>query len=55
MYTKDKTVRVTLRLTEAQFEFVKSNSDVLGVSPTDFLRMIINVAIAQQNPKVDDK
>lgn len=48
MYSKDKTVRVTLRLTPQQFSFVKSNADVLGVTPTDFLRMIINVAISQQ-------
>lgn len=42
MYTKDKQIRITLRLTTDQFNFVKSSSDVLGVSPSEFLRMVIN-------------
>ena len=46
MYTKDKKTRVTLRLTEKQFAFVKANSDLLGVSPSDFLRIVINSAMA---------
>lgn len=46
MYTKDKKTRVTLRLTEKQFAFVKANSDLLGVSPSDFLRIVINSAMS---------
>ena len=46
MYTKDKKTRVTLRLTEKQFAFVKANSDLLGVSPSDFLRIVIHSAMA---------
>ena len=46
MYTKDKKTRVTLRLTENQFAFVKANSDLLGVSPSDFLRIVINSAMS---------
>lgn len=46
MYTKDKSNRITLRLNLEQFSFVKDNSDVLGVSPSDFLRMVINSAMA---------
>lgn len=42
MYEKDKNQRITLRLTEKQFNFVKANADILGVSPSDFLRMVIN-------------
>lgn len=49
MYTKDKSQRITLRLNENQFEFVKGSADVLGVSPSDFLRMVINVAMAGNN------
>ena len=45
MYTKDKSHRITLRLNENQFEFVKANSDVLGVSPSEFLRMVVNMAM----------
>lgn len=46
MYLKDKTNRITLRLNEQQFGFVKNMSDMLGVSPSDFLRMVINTAMA---------
>jgi uncharacterized protein (DUF1778 family) len=42
MYEKDKNQRITLRLTEKQFNFVKANADLLDVSPSDFLRMVIN-------------
>lgn len=46
MYTKDKSIRITLRLTESQYNFVKASSDVLGVSPSEFLRMVINSTMA---------
>ena len=46
MYNKDKVNRVTLRLTERQFLFVKQNADVLGVSPSEFLRMVVNSAMS---------
>ena len=45
MYTKDKSQRITLRLNEEQFNFVKENAEALGVSPSDFLRMVINSAL----------
>lgn len=46
MYTKDKSNRITLRLNDQQFNFVKSSADVLGVSPSDFLRMVVNLAMS---------
>lgn len=46
MYTKDKNTRITLRLNEEQFGFVKANADILGVSPSEFLRMVVNAAMA---------
>lgn len=46
MYTKDKNTRITLRLNEEQFAFVKANADVLGVSPSEFLRMVVNSSMA---------
>ena len=49
MYTKDKTNRITLRLNDEQFEFVKGNADVLGVSPSEFLRMVVNSSMALAN------
>lgn len=46
MYTKDKSNRITLRLNDEQFEYVKANADMLGVSPSEFLRMVINSTLA---------
>lgn len=46
MYTKDKANRITLRLNDDQFNFVKSNADFLGVSPSEFLRMVVNASMA---------
>jgi len=34
MNIKDKTNRITLRLNDKQFNFVKASADVLGVSPS---------------------
>lgn len=44
-YTKDKANRITLRLNDDQFNFVTSQANVLDVSPSDFLRMVINLAM----------
>lgn len=46
MYTKDKLNRITLRLNDDQFAFVKSNAEILGVSPSEFLRMVVNATMA---------
>lgn len=46
MYTKDKSFRITLRLNEEQFNFVKGEADVLGVSPSEFLRMVVNASLS---------
>lgn len=46
MYTKDKTNRITLRLNDEQFEFVRSSAEPLGVSPSEFLRMVVNATMA---------
>lgn len=46
MYTKDKANRITLRLNDEQFEFVRGNADILGVSPSEFLRMVVNASMA---------
>ena len=45
MHQGDKVTRVTLRLTEKQFNFVKVNADLMGVSPSEFLRMVVNMAM----------
>lgn len=46
MYTQDKSHRITLRVNENQFEFIKHSADMLGVSPSDFLRMVVNLSMS---------
>lgn len=46
MYSKDKSHRITLRLNESQFEYVRKNAEVLDTSPSDFLRMVINASMS---------
>lgn len=45
MYDKDKRTRITVRLTEKQFVYVKTSADMYGVSPAEFVRMAINAMI----------
>ena len=45
MNIKDKRNRITLRLNDAQFGFIKTSSDILGVSPSEFLRMVVNASM----------
>lgn len=47
LYLKDKSHRITLRLNDVQFEFVRSSADVLGVSPSEFLRIVINMTLSK--------
>ena len=54
MYIKDKLFRITLRLNEEQFTFVKDQADILGVSPSEFLRMVVNASLAT-NKKLAEK
>ena len=46
MYEKDKKTRITLRLTEEQFNFIKGEADILGISPSDYLRMVVNSSMS---------
>ena len=52
MNLKDKTNRITLRLNDKQFNYVKASADVLGVSPSEFLRMVINSTMVLTDEKV---
>lgn len=56
MYTKDKAQRITLRLNDEQFTFVKTVSDTLGVSPSEYLRMMVNLSmVGAQNAEKEGK
>lgn len=45
MYEKDKNNRITLRLNDRQFNYVKKNAEMMDVSPSDFLRIVINTSM----------
>lgn len=45
MYTKDKSNRLTLRLSDEQFAYVRDSAEMLGVSPSEFLRMVVNLTM----------
>lgn len=49
IYTNDKKTRLTLRLNEKQFNFVQRSAEQYGVSPSEFLRMVINASMYQTN------
>lgn len=51
MYEKDKTNRITLRLNDRQFAYVKKNAEMLDVSPSDFLRIVINTSMVMFDSK----
>ena len=48
--------RVTLRLNEEQYQFIIDCSELLGVSPSDYIRMTINsgmVALKNKNVQIN--
>lgn len=49
MYTKDKSHRITLRLNDNQFYYVSQNAELLDVSPSEFLRMVVNLSMSMNN------
>ena len=48
------THRVTLRLNEEQYEFLIKVSSILGVSPSDYLRMIVNSGMVATKNGLDE-
>lgn len=48
MYMKDKNHRITLRLNDDQFAYVALSAERLDVSPSEFLRMVVNSAMFAQ-------
>ena len=47
------THRITLRLSDKQMDFLKDVSEIMGVSPSDYLRMTINAAAVSMAHKID--
>lgn len=54
MYTKDKSNRITLRLNDGQFDFVRNSAEMLGISPSDFVRMVINMTMYGTQAKTEN-
>lgn len=48
------THRVTLRINEEQYEFLIKVSSILGVSPSDYLRMTVNSSMVAMKNSIDD-
>ena len=46
--------RVTLRLNDEQYTFLLKISDILGVSPSDYMRMTINSGMVATRQNLDD-
>lgn len=45
--------RLTLRLTEAQYSYLVKASTLLGVTPSEYLRMTINAAVVSTGDSID--
>ena len=46
MYEKDKKTRITLRLNQEQMDFVLNDSQTLGISPSEYIRMLISTCVS---------
>ena len=58
MYEKDKKTRITLRLSEEQMDFVLNDCETLGISPSEYIRMLISTCISMSKKlknQVEDK
>lgn len=49
MYTKDKTIRLTIRLDKKSSDFVNEQSQELGLTPSAFVRQMIYTQMFAQN------
>lgn len=47
------THRITLRLTDKQMEFLENVSNIMGISPSDYIRMSINMGAVSMKNKLD--
>lgn len=58
MYEKDKKTRITLRLSEEQMNFVLNDSQTLGISPSEYIRMLISTCLSmskKMTAQMEDK
>lgn len=48
------TRRLTLRLSDQQMEFLGKMSDILGVSPSEYIRMTIQMSMVSMSKSLDN-
>ena len=46
--------RLTLRLNDEQYAFIIQVAELLGVSPSDYIRMVVNSGMVSMQGKVDE-
>ena len=46
--SENKSHSIHLRLTDSQYQYCFGNAEMMGVSVSDFLRMVINSLVVQQ-------
>lgn len=54
MYTKDKEHRITIRLNDRQYAYLKGTADAYGITPSNWLRMIIDTVSTNKGVKFDE-
>ncbi len=47
------THRISLRLSDKQFEFLTQVSTIMGITPSDYLRMVVNAGMVSMSKSVD--
>ena len=47
--SENKPHSIHLRLTDAQYQYCFSNAELMGVSVSDFLRMVVNGLVVQSS------
>lgn len=47
------THRLTLRLTDKQFEFLTQVSTLMGTTPSDYLRMVVNASMVSTGKSIE--
>lgn len=55
MNTGDKLHRITLRLNDEQFEFIKNQAQIMDLSPSQLLRTLISSTMALQKSGIFDE
>ena len=47
------THRITLRLTDKQFEFLTNVSTIMGTTPSEYLRMVVNSGMVSMSKTIN--